>query len=44
MTPMTGSAETARADAGSADDDAVLQATTSALMPRATSASAARTE
>ena len=44
ITPMTGSVGKSLAQAGSAVADAVLQATTSALMPRATSASAARTE
>jgi hypothetical protein len=44
MTPMTGSVGNFSRKLGSADADAVLQATTSALMPRLTSASAARTE
>ena len=44
ITPITGSVGNLSRRLGSAVADAVLQATTSALMPRLTSASAARTE
>jgi hypothetical protein len=44
MTPITGRSGKRSRSAGSAVADAVLQATTSALMPRSTRPSAARTE